>query len=192
MRNAEFNREQVLRQAMTAFMQKGYGKTSMPDLTKATGLHPGSIYCAFNNKRGLLLAAVEQYQQDRNQQLIDCFSAPRPIMASLKAYLDNLVAECVSCDASKACLLTKTLNELAEQDEEIQQIVTTMLEDWQQFFAKQFSQAKDNGELNPQADPIQLARYLVMGIYGIRTYAHTHPQPQVLQQLADTLHQHLS
>lgn len=40
MRNAEFDREKVLRSAMTAFMDKGYGKTSMQDLTKATGLHP--------------------------------------------------------------------------------------------------------------------------------------------------------
>jgi AcrR family transcriptional regulator len=33
----------------------------MQDLKAATGLHPGSIYCAFTNKRGLLLAALEQY-----------------------------------------------------------------------------------------------------------------------------------
>ncbi len=36
MRNAEFDREQVLRGAMTAFMHKGYTKTSMQDLTQAT------------------------------------------------------------------------------------------------------------------------------------------------------------
>ncbi|MGL4517633.1 MAG: TetR/AcrR family transcriptional regulator, partial [Shewanella sp.] len=68
MRNAEFDREQVLRAAMEAFMRKGYSKTSMQDLTQATGLHPGSLYCAFSNKRGLLIAAIEQYQSDRNQQ----------------------------------------------------------------------------------------------------------------------------
>ncbi len=41
MRNAEFDREKVLRSAMNAFMAKGYSKTSMQDLTRATGLHPG-------------------------------------------------------------------------------------------------------------------------------------------------------
>jgi len=46
MRNAEFDKEQVLRSAMNAFMKKGYANTSMQDLKKATGLHPGSIYCA--------------------------------------------------------------------------------------------------------------------------------------------------
>ena len=43
MRNAEFNKETVLRAAMVAFMAKGYAKTSMQDLKAATGLHPGSI-----------------------------------------------------------------------------------------------------------------------------------------------------
>ncbi len=52
MRSAEFDREHVLRSAMAAFIAKGYSKTSMQDLKKATGLHPGSIYCAFDNKRG--------------------------------------------------------------------------------------------------------------------------------------------
>lgn len=55
MRSAEFDREEVLRSAMEVFISKGYAKTSMQDLKSATGLHPGSIYCAFTNKRGLLL-----------------------------------------------------------------------------------------------------------------------------------------
>ncbi|WP_462160581.1 TetR/AcrR family transcriptional regulator [Pseudoalteromonas maricaloris] len=59
MRTAEFDRETVLRNAMQAFMTYGYNKTSMPKLTEVTGLHPGSIYCAFKNKKGLLLAAID-------------------------------------------------------------------------------------------------------------------------------------
>ena len=50
MRSAEFDREQVLRAAIQAFLLKGYAKTSMQDLKRSTGLHPGSIYCAFESK----------------------------------------------------------------------------------------------------------------------------------------------
>lgn len=191
MRNAEFDREKVLRSAMTAFMHKGYAKTSMQDLTKATGLHPGSIYCAFDNKRGLLLAALEQYKQDRSTEFEAVFSGSKPVLAELKNYLDNIVCECVSGDAAKACLLTKALNEMAQQDDEVQDIITASLENWQQSLTDKFEQAKQSGELTTARDSEDLACFLVMGIYGLRTFAHTHPEAKTLQKLADQLYQDL-
>lgn len=187
MRNAEFNREQVLRGAMTAFMHKGYTKTSMQDLTQATGLHPGSIYCAFTNKRGLLIAAIEQYQLDRNTQFSLLFTDSANVLANLKRYLDNLVVECLSCDSAQACLLTKALNEIAEQDDEIQQIINNNLQIWQDALTQQFDLAATQGLLEGERNSTQRAQYLMMGIYGLRTFAHTHPQAQILQQLADKL-----
>jgi TetR/AcrR family transcriptional repressor of nem operon len=189
MRNAEFDREKVLRSAMSAFMLKGYGKTSMQDLTRATGLHPGSIYCAFTNKRGLLLAALEQYKQDRNTEFEDFFSGSEPVLQKLKTYLDMVVKECLSCDAKQSCLLTKALNEIAEQDEEVQQVISESLIGWQHALAAQLAQAKETGELITDRDCAHLARYLAMGIFGLRTFAHTHPEAAILQQLADQLYQ---
>jgi TetR/AcrR family transcriptional repressor of nem operon len=188
MRSAEFDCEKVLRAAMTAFMHKGYGKTSMQDLKKATGLHPGSIYCAFESKRGLLLAALGQYKKDRNAEFNEFFPGKAAALTELKNYLDNIVQECLSCDASKACLLTKALNELAEQDDEVHGIVNDNLAGWQQAIALQFEQAKVNGELITQRDSEHLARYFVMGLHGLRTIAQTHPKEHVLQQLADQLY----
>ncbi|MCL1060216.1 TetR/AcrR family transcriptional regulator [Shewanella gelidimarina] len=187
MRNAEFDREKVLRSAMTAFMDKGYGKTSMQDLTKATGLHPGSIYCAFDNKRGLLLAALAQYRTDRSAEFLRFFSGNKPVLVELKAYLDNIVQECISCEAAKACLLTKALNEMAQQDEEVQTIITENLANWQQGIADVLALAQTKGELSAKRDSQHLARFLVMGIYGLRTFAHTHPKGETLQELADQL-----
>jgi len=189
MRNAEFDREKVLRSAMIAFMHKGYSKTSMQDLTKATGLHPGSIYCAFDNKRGLLLAALEQYRQDRSTEFQGFFSGSQPVLVELKNYLDSIVQQCLSCDAAQSCLLTKALNEVAEQDAEVQGIISESLANWQQTLTDKFEQAKSTGELTTKRESTHLARYFVMGIYGLRTFAHTHPQAEVLQQLADQLYQ---
>ncbi|PSW06920.1 TetR/AcrR family transcriptional regulator [Photobacterium lipolyticum] len=189
MRNAEFDRKKVLRSAMVAFMRKGYSKTSMQDLTKATGLHPGSIYCAFDNKRGLLLAALEQYRQDRSTEFQGFFSGSQPVLVELKNYLDSIVQQCLSCDAAQSCLLTKALNEVAEQDAEVQGIISESLANWQQTLTDKFEQAKSAGELTTKRESAHLARYFVMGIYGLRTFAYTHPQAEVLQQLADQLYQ---
>lgn len=189
MRIAEFDREKVLRSAMTAFMDKGYGKTSMQDLKKATGLHPGSIYCAFENKRGLLLAALDQYRQDRNTEFTGIFSGQNSVLIELKAYLDHIVLECQSGDASRACLLTKALNEVAEQDEEVHDIITLNLANWQQAITQILQKAIDNKEIISDRSADSRAHYLMMGIYGLRTFAHTHPEGNTITQLAEQLYQ---
>ncbi len=189
MRNAEFDKEKVLRAAMHAFLTKGYAKTSMQDLKKATGLHPGSIYCAFENKRGLLLAALEQYRLDRSAEFEQFFSASESTLVNLKSYLDNVVAECISCDNTQACLMTKALNEIAEQDEEIQKVISQNLSTLQLAFAEKFEQAKQEKTIGVEKDTGHLARYFLMGIYGLRTFAQTHPQEHELKQLAEQLYQ---
>ncbi len=189
MRNAEFDKEQVLRSAMNAFMTKGYAKTSMQDLKKATGLHPGSIYCAFENKRGLLLEAIEQYRIDRSTEFEQFFSSSNKTIENLKSYLDNVVNECLSCDNTQACLMTKALNETAEQDLEIQQIISNNLSMLQQAFTEKFEQAKKEKSISTDKDCEHLARYFLMGIYGLRTFAQTHPKPDILEQLAEQLYQ---
>ena len=192
MRNAEFDREEVLRAAMKAFMHKGYAKTSMLDLKKATGLHPGSIYCAFENKRGLLLAALEQYRLDRATEFEQFFANSYLTLDNLKSYLTNVVVECISCDGAQACLLTKALNEVADQDSEIQQVISDNLSMLQQALAEKFEQAKAEKSISADKDCDHLARYFLMGIYGLRTFAHTHPEAKVLEQLAEQLYHDVS
>ncbi|MGF1879012.1 TetR/AcrR family transcriptional regulator [Photobacterium frigidiphilum] len=189
MRVAEFDRKKVLRSAMTSFMDKGYGNTSMQDLKKATGLHPGSIYCAFENKRGLLLAALDQYHQDRNTEFTVFFSGQRPVLIELRSYLDNIAVECQSCDASRACLLTKALNEVAEQDEKVHAIITLHLANWQQAITQVLQKAIDQKEISSERNADARAHYLMMGIYGLRTFAHTHPEGNTIKKLAEQLYQ---
>ncbi|MFT6900221.1 MAG: TetR/AcrR family transcriptional repressor of nem operon [Colwellia sp.] len=187
MRNAEFDREKVLRSSMSLFMEKGYSRTSMPDLTKATGLHPGSIYCAFENKRGLLLAAIGQYKTDRNVEFSHFFLTDDTILSQLKKYLDHMVTECVSGDPAKGCLFIKILYESTEEDKEVQAVIAENVYQWQQALVNKFKQAQVAKELSLDKNSEHLARFLIMGIYGLRTFAHSNPDQDTLQALAEQL-----
>ncbi|CAH0540342.1 TetR/AcrR family transcriptional regulator [Vibrio marisflavi] len=183
MRNAEFDREQVLRSAMEAFIAKGYSKTSMQDLKKATGLHPGSIYCAFDNKRGLLLAALEQYRNERRDEFNSLFDDAGSVLKGVEAYLEHVVEECES-ENIKDCLLQKALSELSQQDEEIEKVIGNMLKDWQRAFEDKFHRAQQVGEISGSKVPAELAQFFVMNIYGLRTFSHTNPEPGTLRNLS--------
>ncbi|MCG9596897.1 TetR/AcrR family transcriptional regulator [Vibrio sp. Isolate25] len=186
MRSAEFDRKDVLRSAMDAFVTKGYAKTSMQDLKAVTGLHPGSIYCAFENKRGLLIAALEQYRDDKKRDFQTLFESQTSVMAGFEMYLNWVLEECET-EEIKDCLLQKSLSEMAQQDDEVERLISMMLQDWHQSIEDKIALAQQAGEASLHKSATQLAQFLVMGIYGIRTLSHTQPKPGVLRELKDEL-----
>lgn len=187
MRTKEYDREKVLRSAMVAFMTKGYNKTNMLDLKAATGLHPGSLYCAFKNKRGLLLAAIEQYHEDRSSEFKALLDESESVTNFLEKYLNSVLIECASSEPAKDCLAIKALNEIADQDPEAQQIITKQFNGWEQGFTDLFTEATVTGEFSAERQPVSRARALVLGVCGLRTYAHTNPDPEVLKQVVAQL-----
>jgi AcrR family transcriptional regulator len=183
MRIAEFDRREVLRSAMNAFISKGYYQTSMQDLKKATGLHPGSIYCAFENKRGLLLAALEHYATESRDEFEAHFSQAKTFLDGFRSYFDSIVEECEK-DEIHDCLLQKALSELSRQDPEIEAVIRQMLDNWQEEIYQKLLQAQNAGEVAADRNCRTMSEFLVMGIFGLRSYSHTKPGPGVIRCLA--------
>mgnify|MGYP001411285173 CR=1 FL=1 len=185
MRTASFDRARVLGAAMHTFRHKGFAANTMQDLVTATGLHPGSIYGAFGNKKGLLLATVDQYVVDRQAELEQCFVDATPF-EGIHRYMARVQEEMQSCD-SMACLLVKMLQEIGEQDKEISSRVSTLLAQHERRLAEALLAAQQTGEVRRDATSEQLARWLMVGIYGMRTYAHVHTGVDCMQEVADRL-----
>ena len=182
MRSAEFDRDLVLRSAMEAFRARGYAKTTMQDLVAATGLHPGSLYAAFGNKRGLLLATVDHYVQEKGAQRRRCFDQPSPL-AGLKAFFTQLVDDALQ----GSCLLTRTLMELAEQDEELHLRFKVIYGELESDLAQLLRQAGAQGELAPGCDIPTLTAFLQVNIQGLGTFAQCHPDRALLGAVVDQL-----
>src|SRR5262249_57323898 len=58
----QFDHGTVVDRAMMLFWRKGYGRTSIQDVEKATRLRRGSLYNAFGDKQGLFVAALKRYE----------------------------------------------------------------------------------------------------------------------------------
>lgn len=175
MRSAEYDRDAVLRNAMEAFRAKGYAKTTMQELVAATGLHPGSLYAAFGNKRGLLLAAVDHYVAEKGALRRRCLAQPSSL-AGLHAFLEQVVDDALQ----GSCLLTRTLMELAEQDEELHLRFKAIYGELEQDLAGQLALAKAQGELAKEGDIPTLTAFLQVHIQGLVTFAQCHPDRPLL------------
>ncbi|MGO4894124.1 TetR/AcrR family transcriptional regulator [Flavobacterium sp. W21_SRS_FM6] len=60
-RPLSFDRDEVLKKAMTTFWKSGYETTSITDLTTAMGITAPSLYTAFGDKKQLFLEAIRLY-----------------------------------------------------------------------------------------------------------------------------------
>ena len=78
---------------MHAFRRKGYFGVSIPELETATGLSAGSIYNSFKDKRGIFLAAFEQYLLTVLKRRIAEFASPERQLSGLRQLFLSLLRE---------------------------------------------------------------------------------------------------
>ncbi|MEW7865794.1 TetR/AcrR family transcriptional regulator [Aeromonas diversa] len=180
MRSAEYDREQVLTNAMEVFRNKGYAKATMQELVAATGLHPGSLYGAFGNKRGLLLAAVDHYVDSRRLQRRELMAAGSPL-AGIRAYLTHLANELTQC----TCLVTRTVMEL-DQDDEVRERLARVYQDLEADLAGAVHAAIEQGQL-PPAEVATLSAYLLVGVQGLVTFAQCRRDPALSMAVVEQL-----
>lgn len=162
MRSAEFDRQHVLQQAMALFSTKGYAKTTMQELVTATGLHPGSLYAAFGNKRGLLTAVVDHYIDNKRQKRQACLAAA-DALEGIAAYLNQVLSDTLS----GACLLVRTLMELAEQDPALQAQIQGNYQEVAADLRASLGRAQQQGLLAADADLAQLTTWLAVTLQGL-------------------------
>jgi TetR/AcrR family transcriptional repressor of nem operon len=74
-RPREFDEDQVVHAAVEMFAQRSYDGTSIDDLVNHLGVHRGSLYKTFGNKRGLYLTALRRHIDDHVTALAAAVSA---------------------------------------------------------------------------------------------------------------------
>ena len=176
-RPAEFDRNDVLNKAMDVFGRTGYNATSITDLVHATNLKPGSIYGAFNSKRGLFLEVIDNYANRSLARISECMEQSDSANDAITRFFSRMCNE-LECDKiGKGCLMVNTLLELATEDEDICVKITEYLNRIEHCFYLSLENARLQGELKPDTDSDGLAKMLMTGIWGLRVMSTTRPDP---------------
>ena len=173
-RTIEFNRNDVLENAMNTFWQNGYSMTSIPNLVSATKLNPGSIYAAFKSKEGLFLESLEFYGQRSVAKLKQHIEASVSPLAGIESFLSSLV-KTDQDDDHRGCLIVNTVLEMSSHNAKIQAHANKQLKAIEAELLSALQQAQTVGELPVKAQPKALAKYLMVSIWGLRVMAKTNP-----------------
>ena len=102
-----WDQAEVVTSAMRLFRRRGYLGASLRDIEEATGLHPGSLYRAFESKDGLFRAALDAY----NVQVVEArvrvhLLEPENPVAGIRSFFTSAFE--TGLDPDPGCLLTNT------------------------------------------------------------------------------------
>ncbi len=180
-RSKQFEPEQALSSAMSAFWRHGYDATSMEDLMDCMAIGRGSIYNAFGNKRALFLSALEYYVYNggalRGVRLPDS-----PKLAIVTAFR-TIVERAVTGESCDGCLVVNTALELAPHDEEIAQIVSGIFVQQEALFRTYLERAMACGEVPQTLDPSRTAQTLLALSIAVLVLARSRPDEPLLRSI---------
>jgi len=180
-----FDRNHVLHAAERQFRTSGYNGSSVDDISAATGLGRGSLYAAFDGKRGVLLEAMNGYFARLSQFAPRALAGPdESAMKRLHTYLLRavhgipLAADVLPApDRSAAtCFGAKMAMEIGASDADVQRLANDCFSVLTTAVADCIRAAQRNGDIDSDADPDDLAYLLLTIVRGtdiIGAYGHS-------------------
>src|SRR5271154_5126141 len=168
-RPREFDIKKPRGGARELFGRRGYEGTSLADLTRELGLTRPSLYAAFESKEGLFLKAVDRYEARAGYRQA-ALTAP-----TAAAYARALLEGAADLHGDKrnppGCLGVQGALACAPQSDSIRKELIRRRRIGESIILDRLKRAKVEGDLPPDADPADLARYLSIVIYGITIQA---------------------
>ena len=174
-RHAAYDRNAVIARATAVFWDQGYGRTSVGDLVKATGLQPGSLYAAFGNKKGLFLEVLDQYNRGFIAQIQELRDAEGASIAKIRGLLGQIVDDTAAGEADRGCLNVNALLEMSRHDAEIAKRLQGYNAELRKALAWIVKDAQAEGDVPADRNANELATFVVNNVWGMRVMCKSRP-----------------
>jgi len=165
-RNQTWNNDDALTAARRLFRMHGYQGTSLRQVEQATGVHPGSLYRTYGDKRGLFEAALRSYNVCVvEQRVFDYLRSYADPLAGVHAFFQSALESFV--DDIPGCLVTNTAVESLTLDPAFGTEVQAGLRLIEDGLTGAMRALRDAGRLAPDTDPITVAGQLLALYQGL-------------------------
>ncbi|SFP24935.1 DNA-binding transcriptional regulator, AcrR family [Actinomadura madurae] len=179
-----FDAEAALEKAMVVFWGQGYEGASLADLTEAMGISRKSMYAAFGNKEQLFRKVLQRYTEGPGAYVVQALRAPtaREVAA---VFLAGSVRANTRPGCPTGCLGVQGALAVGETGQVARDILTEWRAQGQVHLRDRFQRAVAEGDLPADADPEQIARYVMTIANGIAVQAAGGAACEDLQRVAD-------
>jgi TetR/AcrR family transcriptional repressor of nem operon len=164
----QYDRTGVLEKATLAFWRRGYEATSISDLVAQTGLNRGSLYEAFDGKRGLFVECLAHYDSRHRLDFLDEVSKDKGPREAILAVFEAAARTAQETGLPPGCLLVNSALEVSPHDPEIRAIVNRSLAEVEAFFRDHLVAAQTEGSVSRDLDASRTAKVLLGLFLGLR------------------------
>jgi AcrR family transcriptional regulator len=183
-RPREFDEDAALEAAMRIFWEKSYEGATMADLTEAMGINRSSIYAAFGDKEALFRRAVSRYSQGRMAYMKEALALP-----SLREVVTGLINETVAFLSTpgnpRGCLSIQGALACGTDAEAAKQVMIECRKGSEAALKMRLQLAQSKGELPPEIQPADFARYLSSIMAGLGVQAASGATRAELRRVAE-------
>ena len=159
-RPREFDMNQALDAAISAFWAYGYEATSMADLMRVMGLKKGSIYKAFADKHDLFMQALARYLEGANESMRLALESGRSPQEGIRIWLRMGVEMSQGQEMPRGCMALNSAVELGPHDQEVAEVLRRQYERIIVLLTATIKRGQDIGEFRADLPAEHLAKSL--------------------------------
>jgi AcrR family transcriptional regulator len=169
-RPRSFETGKALDVAMKVFWRKGYEGASLADLTKAMGINRPSLYAAFGDKEALFRKVLDRYNEGPAAYAREALNLPTA-RAAVEGLMQGTADMASGSNNPRGCLFVQGALACGDGAEAIRDDLILRRDAGEKAVRQRFQRAQAEGDLPADANPADLARYVVTIIQGIAVQA---------------------
>ncbi len=183
-RPVEFEREDVLSNAMEQFWREGYEASSVQKLLDVTGINRGTLYNSFGDKDTFFKSCLDKYNEQM-KIIIDgtLGNAEMKGWQAIEAYFDASVVSAPAKQRNLGCLLVNSVCESINWDKEIQKLLKASLNNIRKALLGRVKELDKAGQLKKGVSAEMAADILMNALNGLRVHARGGKTPKQLAEL---------
>lgn len=178
-RPRSFDPEETAEALLDTFWRRGFARTSIPDLTSATGLLPGSLYAAFGSKEDMFRIALGRYVA----QLGAALAGGPPGVEGIRVLLDTIVRLTASDPDRRGCLVLNAIPESGGLSAETRGELEAGLRAMRRFVGDRLREAEASAAAPREVE--SLAALVFGAAVAIRVLGRAGQNRRLLQNIAD-------
>ena len=173
-----YKRQDVLDRAIELFRRNGFSATSTAELVEELGINRKSMYAEFGSKQDLFEAALERYSAINLSRVLGPIEAPDANAQSIRNAFLGYASASETKFSGLGCLMANTAVERAALDPGSARFVDAYLERLTKGFRNALENARQDGDIDKDADLDDLAAHFVNSVVGISVLLRAKATPE--------------
>ena len=182
-RPKEFDQEKALQKAIHLFSQQGFAASSTDELMRVMNVGRQSMYDTFGDKRALFLKALEMYVKESVHSITVELERPGSALSAVQNALMTF-AERKDLSSAEGCMGLNAIGEFGQRDDDVTRITRNGARVLRQTLIRVLTRAKNQGEINSDANLASMTDFFESTLAGIRMAAKAGKSRQALRNIA--------